>query len=652
MCVVSGWGMDARPPSHSHQAIRELVLAIFFAVATLPLSASAFISAALCTALLPLFRCLRTGRLHPQYRRDPGTCRVAIVGAGWSGLAIAARLRQLGVAFHGFEMADDVGGTWHPQRHYAGLRLHTPAYGASFADFPFPGADDVCPDARAVHDYLRGFAQARDLLSGCFVFGARVSGVCYDAQSRMAEIEVERAGEREQWGPYDLVVFASVAARPRMPTLPGAFDGDIRHASDATAERVASIASSGQRVVVVGAGKSACDLVFALVAAGVPPNRLCWLARRPYYFYKFERIFHQSTHAGRDAQHAGGVSGTRTRTDDGPSSARRLLMRLNGTLRGLGAALAMGLCILSPRLGWRLLWALDFIYTPFDERPAHAPGAPPRYHKWSRAPAFHMGILDGAQRRVLSEGSGNYSLVLGDEPIALDGGCIVMRSGARIECDCLLWATGFDTGASDLALSKVEQRARPRQAREHAQEPVYISATAYVDETGAGSASVGTAWPLELSNDEPLFEHVLCPRLPCLALPAHFFVGPGPEGAREAAEYLVYHLCVRPMLSEKTMVAEAGAQWCKQPVRQHLLFADGFWSNMMLVQMDLINAGILPMATGLSRLIDFWVRNRLPPRELGLLPAHAEPERPHSRHASTSRGCSRSEPLTGDGATR
>ena len=32
---------------------------------------------------------------------------------------------ELGVAFDGFEAADDVGGTWHPQRTYAGLRLHT-----------------------------------------------------------------------------------------------------------------------------------------------------------------------------------------------------------------------------------------------------------------------------------------------------------------------------------------------------------------------------------------------------------------------------------------------------------------------------------------------------------------------------------------------
>ena len=52
-----------------------------------------------------------------------------------------------------------------------------------------------------------------------------------------------------------------------------------------------------------------------------------------------------------------------------------------------------------------------------------------------------------------------------------------------------------------------------------------------------------------------------------------------------------------------------------------MLFGDGFWRNMMALQLDLVNAGVLPMGLSLIRLLDFWVCNRLPPRELGLLPS-------------------------------
>ena len=633
--------------------IRELGLAVLVAVVTFPLGLSAFVSAAICTSLLPLFRCMRTGQYRPSYRRDPGSCRVAIVGAGWSGLAIAARMRELGVAFQGFEAEDDVGGTWHPQRSYAGLQLHTPAYGASFAHFPYGGgADDKCPDGRAVHAYLRRFANAMDL-SGCFVFGARVRGLTYDAHTRTASVEVERSGRFEDWGAFDLVVFASVAAHRYMPSLPGTFHGALWHASEASTFKVAALGSdAGRRVVIVGAGKSACDLVLALVAAGVPPHRLIWLARRPYYFYKFERIFHRTSSTACDAAR--------------PCCAapRRWLARLAGMLRGLGAALAMGLCLLSPRLGWRLLWALDFIYTPFGPRPEHTPGAPSRWHQWSAAPAFHMGILNAAQRRVLAEEHGRYTLVLGDEPVAYGGDAIVLRSGGRVECEVVIWASGFETGVSDLRLSKsAPARASPRQAcngrssnsracgagttgEGAAARAVDLAALAsvdppilrsYRDEEEARLDGKGVR-PYVLSDAEPLFEHVLCPSLPALALPAHFFVGPGPEGAREAAEYLVYHLCVRPPLSEATMAAEASAQWCHQPVRRHLLFGDAFWSSMMLVQMDLINAGVLPMATALRRLVDFWMFNVLPPRELGLLPAAAAAKAEAPRREGTSGG--------------
>ena len=74
----------------------------------------------------------------PSWRKDdidPGRpFRVAVVGAGMSGLAAAHRLRQAGISVVIFEKNDDVGGTWLENR-YPGCRVDVPnhLYSYSFA---------------------------------------------------------------------------------------------------------------------------------------------------------------------------------------------------------------------------------------------------------------------------------------------------------------------------------------------------------------------------------------------------------------------------------------------------------------------------------------------------------------------------------------
>ena len=67
--------------------------------------------------------------------------RVAVIGAGMSGLLAAHRLQQAGVEHVVFEKDDDVGGTWYENR-YPGCRVDNPnhTYSYSFAqrhDWPF-----------------------------------------------------------------------------------------------------------------------------------------------------------------------------------------------------------------------------------------------------------------------------------------------------------------------------------------------------------------------------------------------------------------------------------------------------------------------------------------------------------------------------------
>ena len=431
-----------------HVWLPELLFATTIVLCVLPtlLLTLSFAALGHFCGLLWLLRFYRTCRF-PKYRRDPKTCRVAIVGCGWSGLAIAARLQELGVPFVGFEASDDVGGTWHPSRRYPGLALHSPAYGAAFAGFPYPagGVPQSTPDERpsgeAMHAYISRFAAERDLLRH-FAFSTSVSDVRMNVRTRTATLKVARHGaslseggdgqedrtrrghrspgpqphnqrsdqagrcsggsdqggppqpapeDDEEWlGPFDMVIYASLASQPVVPTLPGTFYGHACHACEVNDSLLAKAAAGRQRVVVVGAGRSGCDQVLALLKAGVENDRITWLVRRPYYFWKLERCWHRCTSQNKE----------------------RWLPRL----RGFGAAMAFWICDLCPSVGWRLFWALDYVYTPHAQLPASQGeagakvgtrdseiGTTNEWTKWCSGPAFHMGLLDAPQRRVLAK---------------------------------------------------------------------------------------------------------------------------------------------------------------------------------------------------------------------------------------------------------
>ena len=134
---------------------------------------------------------------RPRYDALPEsrTVDVAIIGGGWSGLAIAARFQELGVPWRGFESASDFGGTWHPKRRYAGLALHTAAWLASFAGFPFSAEPSACnarPSGEAMHEYLCRYAEHHKLRAG-FEFNSRVVRIEGDSRARTAVLTVIRS---------------------------------------------------------------------------------------------------------------------------------------------------------------------------------------------------------------------------------------------------------------------------------------------------------------------------------------------------------------------------------------------------------------------------------------------------------------------------
>jgi hypothetical protein len=148
--------------------------------------------------------------------------RIAVIGAGPSGLAAAKHALEAGFDTTVFEAADAPGGQWHSTAAHSGVwpGMHTNTSRAmtAFSDFPAPADHPLHPSAEQIHAYLKAYAQA---------FGVT------DRIRLDTRVEEVRAGWTVDGESFDGVVVASGRFRkPRLPPGIDAFGGDVIHAFD------------------------------------------------------------------------------------------------------------------------------------------------------------------------------------------------------------------------------------------------------------------------------------------------------------------------------------------------------------------------------------------------------------------------------------
>lgn len=209
--------------------------------------------------------------------------RVAIIGAGMSGLLAAHRLSQAGVPWVIYEKNADVGGTW-LENHYPGCRVDVPShlYSYSFAN----RAD--WPDYFCTHDvvlaYFRDFAKERGLYEH-IRFGTEVRAAGWDEKTSEWCLTLRSAEGETTTRCNALVSAVGQLNRPHLPDLPGrdSFAGPAFH----SARWDHSVELTGKRVAVIGSGASACQFVpeiagqagEVLLFQRTPP----WLRPTPHY---------------------------------------------------------------------------------------------------------------------------------------------------------------------------------------------------------------------------------------------------------------------------------------------------------------------------------------------------------------------------------
>ena len=189
----------------------------------------------------------------------PKPLDILIVGAGFAGLYMVYKARQLGLQARVIEAADSVGGTWYHNR-YPGARVDIQSL-----EYSFGFSDALQQEWR----WSERYAPAAELL--CYAnhvadrfelrehiqFNTRVIGAAFDASSNLWRAA---GGGGETWAARFMVMASGPLSSPNTPAFKGldTFKGPVFHTAKWPK---APVDFSGQRVAVIGTGSSGVQAI-------------------------------------------------------------------------------------------------------------------------------------------------------------------------------------------------------------------------------------------------------------------------------------------------------------------------------------------------------------------------------------------------------
>jgi dimethylaniline monooxygenase (N-oxide forming) len=192
--------------------------------------------------------------------------RVAVVGAGPSGLVTVKELLDEGHAPTCFERAEGIGGVFRFGEKdgvvWESCRLTSSPLLTAFSDFPAPADQLMHLPVGEYVDYLDRYCNAFDLHRH-LRFRTTVEAVTRNPAGDWTVRMCDAAGTREER--FDAVALCSgLHQHPHLPRLPGqeTYTGTILHG--AQYRRPSQVA--GKRVLVVGAGESGADIAAEVAA--------------------------------------------------------------------------------------------------------------------------------------------------------------------------------------------------------------------------------------------------------------------------------------------------------------------------------------------------------------------------------------------------
>ncbi len=183
------------------------------------------------------------------------THRVVVVGAGFSGIGMAARLRSMGIDdFVVLDRGNDLGGTWRDNS-YPGAACDVPSDLYSFSFALNPDWTRAFPSQGEIWDYLRDCVDRFDV-GRHLRFGQAVEEAQWHEEDRCWNV---RTADGHEYSAPVLIWATGSLSEPSIPAFPGLddFRGKVFH----SARWEHGYDLKGKRVCVVGTGASAVQFV-------------------------------------------------------------------------------------------------------------------------------------------------------------------------------------------------------------------------------------------------------------------------------------------------------------------------------------------------------------------------------------------------------
>lgn len=188
---------------------------------------------------------------------------VLVVGAGHSGLMIAARLHAMGVRVLTVDSLPRVGDVW--RNRYHTLQLHNEIYTIDFPYVSYPLTWPAYLPKDMYADWMEFYARAMELAVWT---STRFEGAEFDAATGLWSARLRRGDGSERIVRPRHVVMATggVSGRKQYPDLPGldTFRGTVAHSADVRPNE----SFSGKKAIVVGTSTSGHDIALELTQRG------------------------------------------------------------------------------------------------------------------------------------------------------------------------------------------------------------------------------------------------------------------------------------------------------------------------------------------------------------------------------------------------
>lgn len=248
-----------------------------------------------------------------QWRQQPspaklGAFKVLVIGAGFSGIAMGAKLKEAGYDFVVVEKNDNVGGTWY-ENTYPGIAVDTPNHFYSYSFRMEPNWDHYFARGDEIQTYIEK-CYAEMGIADHVRFGEEVIATIWDKNAGVWNVKVRRKDGSTYEEKYNTVISAAGLLNiPSLPNIPGMedFKGPLFHSAhwdhsiDVAGKTIAVVGTgaSGQQIVPAIADKVGRMVVFQRSPHWVRPNPLIFrkvsdswkwaLANIPYYnkWYRF-----------------------------------------------------------------------------------------------------------------------------------------------------------------------------------------------------------------------------------------------------------------------------------------------------------------------------------------------------------------------------